>query len=254
MKIGQVSDLHESHWEAREESAINQITPGMCDVLVVAGDLTQVTTSPFLLAGLFRALKEKAEHVVYVSGNHEYYEGPFEVIHDLLESAASSAGVHFLYGKDGQVTIDGVHFIGGTLWYDMKDPVVLECHKNFSDRCIRGIQTFGQRMREEELENLRKNATSESVVVSHFAPTYRSVGKDYIGSKFNCLYVSQGLDAIIRENKPRLWLHGHTHTAFDYVEGNTRVVCKPYGYPFEVAKRRPRPMPFVINFPPQKEP
>ena len=28
-----------------------------------------------------------------------------------------------------------------------------------------------------------------------------------------------------------LWLHGHTHTSFDYVaDGGTRVVCNPRGY------------------------
>ncbi|OXH93504.1 metallophosphoesterase, partial [Burkholderia multivorans] len=28
-----------------------------------------------------------------------------------------------------------------------------------------------------------------------------------------------------------LWVHGHTHTSFDYVvEGGTRVVCNPRGY------------------------
>jgi hypothetical protein len=27
-----------------------------------------------------------------------------------------------------------------------------------------------------------------------------------------------------------LWIHGHTHTAFDYTVGNTRVVCNPRGY------------------------
>lgn len=27
-----------------------------------------------------------------------------------------------------------------------------------------------------------------------------------------------------------LWLHGHTHTAFDYKLGKTRVLCNPRGY------------------------
>ena len=28
----------------------------------------------------------------------------------------------------------------------------------------------------------------------------------------------------------KLWTHGHTHHAFDYVIGETRVVCNPRGY------------------------
>ena len=28
----------------------------------------------------------------------------------------------------------------------------------------------------------------------------------------------------------KLWMHGHTHEDFDYVLGETRVVCNPRGY------------------------
>jgi hypothetical protein len=28
-----------------------------------------------------------------------------------------------------------------------------------------------------------------------------------------------------------LWVHGHTHSSFDYLLNGTRVVCNPRGYP-----------------------
>jgi hypothetical protein len=28
----------------------------------------------------------------------------------------------------------------------------------------------------------------------------------------------------------KLWTHGHTHELFDYMIGDTRVVCNPRGY------------------------
>ena len=28
-----------------------------------------------------------------------------------------------------------------------------------------------------------------------------------------------------------VWIHGHTHTSFDYRIQGTRVVCNPRGYP-----------------------
>ena len=28
----------------------------------------------------------------------------------------------------------------------------------------------------------------------------------------------------------KLWTHGHTHEEFDYMVGDTRVVCNPRGY------------------------
>ena len=44
---------------------------------------------------------------------------------------------------------------------------------------------------------------------------------------------------------PRLWVHGHTRTRFDYMLGLYRVVCNPRGYrhrdgSFEVDEFDPR--------------
>jgi hypothetical protein len=32
---------------------------------------------------------------------------------------------------------------------------------------------------------------------------------------------------------PSLWVHGHTHTSFDYRLGGCRVLCNPRGYQLE---------------------
>jgi hypothetical protein len=31
----------------------------------------------------------------------------------------------------------------------------------------------------------------------------------------------------------KYWIHGHTHTHFDYKIGECRVICNPRGYPNE---------------------
>jgi hypothetical protein len=35
----------------------------------------------------------------------------------------------------------------------------------------------------------------------------------------------------------KLWVHGHVHDEWDYVEAGIRVVCNPLGYPFELHRR-----------------
>jgi hypothetical protein len=42
---------------------------------------------------------------------------------------------------------------------------------------------------------------------------------------------SSSLDEFI-EQRPqiKLWTHGHTHEDFDYMVGETRIVCNPRGY------------------------
>jgi hypothetical protein len=65
-----------------------------------------------------------------------------------------------------------------------------------------------------------------------------------------CFY--NAWEDLIKEYRPELWIHGHTHCGFDYkVSGNdgfphipnddkgvTRILCNPQGYPekFAVAK------------------
>jgi hypothetical protein len=42
---------------------------------------------------------------------------------------------------------------------------------------------------------------------------------------------SSDMDEFIADHPQiRLWTHGHTHHVFDYVVGETRVVCNPRGY------------------------
>jgi hypothetical protein len=42
---------------------------------------------------------------------------------------------------------------------------------------------------------------------------------------------SSSLDEFIVDHPQiKLWTHGHTHELFDYMVGETRVVCNPRGY------------------------
>lgn len=69
------------------------------------------------------------------------------------------------------------------------------------------------------------------VVVSHHAPSDQSIAYYYSQDRLmNGAFRSQ-LDEFI-EQRPqiKLWIHGHTHTNFDYMIGETRVVCNPRGY------------------------
>jgi len=168
MRIGLVSDLHEDHWLLKTgRSAIDAIEGGVCDVLVVAGDLFQYSHDRNMAITKLRNLRDKAPEVIYVPGNHEYYDMHFMEAQQALESA-------------------------------------------------------------------------------HFLPSYMSVHHQYADDPFNCLFVTQGAEEIMREKQPRLWLHGHTHTPCDYRQYNTRVVCKPLGYPTR-PNQKARKMPFVID-------
>jgi hypothetical protein len=38
------------------------------------------------------------------------------------------------------------------------------------------------------------------------------------------------LESLMGAERVQLWIHGHTHSSFDYVVAGTRVVCNPRGY------------------------
>lgn len=244
IRLGLVSDLHVDHWKHLGVNVLDAIPEGACDILVMAGDFCQVNRNGHQLTPLLRELRDKAEEVVYVPGNHEYYEDHFMATHNELTSACETVGIYFLSGESPEAKIMGTPFIGGSLWFDFEDDEVRQCLPNWSDSCIEGLHQNAPWFRRKEMEALKK-ATKETVVVTHFLPSYKSVSAQYAGDPYNCLFVTQGAEAIIEEKQPQLWLHGHTHSPSDYLLHRTRVVCKPVGYPKET--RLPRNIPFIIE-------
>ena len=74
-------------------------------------------------------------------------------------------------------------------------------------------------------------ADQKFVVVTHHCPSEQSVHDKYKGDiLMNGGFRSNCDDFISYRPQIKLWMHGHTHEDFDYVLGETRVVCNPRGY------------------------
>jgi len=69
------------------------------------------------------------------------------------------------------------------------------------------------------------------VVVGHHAPSKASTHPRYKDEfQLNGAYSSDLTEFILDRRQIKLWVHGHTHDAYDYMVGTTRVVCNPRGY------------------------
>ena len=68
------------------------------------------------------------------------------------------------------------------------------------------------------------------IIVTHHAPSPYSISEEYAGSMLNAAFASNLNEFIIEHPQIRLWAHGHTHSPCDYILGETRVVCCPFGY------------------------
>ncbi len=225
MRIVPVSDLHIDHMRPDTLEQMIAAIPRDIDVLVVAGD---VATSGKRVAGLFDTLCGEFSEVIYVIGNHEYYNNTVEDLHETVAGIVDShQNLHWL--DNSVVTINQQRFLGSTLWFPFQ-----ESNKKYE----RPMADFGQipqfcdwvyEENRRSQDFLRASTTGTDVVITHFMPTYRSVAPQYAASPFNRFFVSP-MDDLIDEAQPRLWIHGHTHIACLHQMGSTRVACNPFGY------------------------
>jgi len=236
MRIAIASDLH---IEFRPD--LSGLAVPDCDLLVLAGD---VEARPDQAAPFFQRLRRQyAGPILYVLGNHEYYNGVFPRRLDEYRAALASDPSIFLLEKESLV-LDGVRFLGTTLWTDFDNGWHLNnCQSALSDfRVIRsesgGTFSAGDAWREHrKCRDWLDSAFAEpfsgpTVVVTHHAPSFRSqhprFAKSPIGGGF-CV----DMEKQISQWKPALWIHGHLHDPADYLLGETRVVCHPWGYAYE---------------------
>jgi len=185
-------------------------------------------------------------HVIYIAGNHEFYNGKFYAGLDYLRAeCAKYSNVYFL--EDETKVIDNVVFVGATLWTDMNrgDPVTQMVAKDSMNdfRVIRNDKKGFSKLHPSDVINrhikskqyfqhvLDNHKDDVCVVVGHHSPSYQSVHPMYASDlHLNGAYHSDLSELILDRPQIKLWTHGHTHHAFDYQIGDTRIVCNPRGY------------------------
>ena len=77
---------------------------------------------------------------------------------------------------------------------------------------------------------LAESHAGTTVVITHFAPHRGSIAPAFASHPANPGFIVP-LDHLM--GRAALWIHGHTHTCFDYAVEGTRVVCNARGYPDE---------------------
>ena len=207
------------------------------DVVVLAGDI-----GVGLGGQRWAETRFPDKPVIYVPGNHEFYH------HDiaLMDALKAEAPDNVYVLNDDQVIIDGVRFLGSTLWTDFA--LFGEADRFFAMQTARqGMTDFsiisndGRRFTPEDAIRLH-TASREwlatmlaepfdgtTVVVTHHAPSSRSVHPRYAHDLLTPAFASN-LENLMDGDRAALWIHGHMHESFDDEVYGTRVVCNPRGY------------------------
>ncbi len=124
MKLYVLSDLHVEFSPFTPDPE----TVKAADVIILAGDIHQG------IKGITWARKSFPDKpIVYVAGNHEFYGHHWDQLPDQLREAARAQDVYFL--ENESVTINGVRFLGTTLWTDFE-----YCGLSRRSQCMREVE------------------------------------------------------------------------------------------------------------------
>lgn len=199
MKIYSISDLHLEFYSSLEQvlSQIGHLFPS-ADVLILAGDIgfpqeragLESNYSGLLLAFLHH-VKSMYKHVIMIPGNHEYYTSEAYNISQCFNSLAKvcqDSGVILL--EKSTVVIEGIEFIGTTLWSAIESPAVAmltdfrHVFRNKVDYLTEFVKCYLWLK-----QTLEKPAEFPRVVITHHLPTARLIHPRFEGSKINTAFL-----------------------------------------------------------------
>lgn len=259
MRLRVLSDLHLEHFRQGRE-----LPEVAADAVILAGDIDVG------LAGLeWAAHRFAGTPVLYVPGNHEFYQQRMTALRAAMRQRAARLGIHLL--DNDSVELQGVRFLGTTLWTDFAlygartpqdregipvGPAPLETIPlEAVSAALRMMPDYslieqpdGEVFAPEESVRLHREAVAwlaeelarpcpgPRVVITHHAPLPACIPPRYRGDVLSPAFASN-LESLM--GSAALWVHGHVHDAVDLTVHGTRVLCNPGGYPDEVPEIAP---------------
>lgn len=271
MKINYASDLHIEF--GRPNIAYDF---GSGDVLVLAGDITVGErlhprfhdAQSRKLQARFRKLVEHTtksyKHVLYVFGNHEYYHGIYNNVRSTVKDVLNSLEAHnWRILEDDLLNINGVTFIGSTLWTNFnnnsptvthfaesgmmdyrciyqKDPIELKYTERHGHRPIHRqacITTdFIYNIHQASLNFISTSVikcNGPKVVITHHPIISKALNQTHSGNLLDYAYYSDYGNWLADQKDIVYWISGHTHQPMEYKVGDTLCLSNPQGYPME---------------------
>jgi predicted phosphodiesterase len=237
VRLGVLSDLH------LEQAELSLDRPD-ADVLVLAGDIARGTDGiAWARAG------SDGRPVLYVAGNHEFYGHSAPALVDKLRAAANGSPVHVL--ENDAIVLDGVRFLGCTLWSDFdfdgaenREKSMRLCERVVNDYKHIEYSDAGRTLAPEDTrefhlesrrwlaERLEEAHDGPTVVITHNAPLIRRRPRQALWRAIAGAFASD-LTELMGSDLVDLWIYGHTHRSADLEIRGTRVLSNPRGYPHE---------------------
>lgn len=240
MKIKLFSDLH-LEFSKNEFDHIHLAHPDDAETtLLLAGDIALGTQSKLFIEEMCKHFK----YVLMTCGNHEFYHHDIKkVVKEFYDWELEGApkNFHFLYNDER--ILDGVRFIGGTMWtsFNNGDLMVMDAaHRGmndyakiyYGDSIIAPAQILDEHNKFMEflVKKFDEPFGGSTVVMSHHSPGNILKRKHRLDNLLDYCYFAELEDYIGNADIAKIWVHGHIHRNWDYMINKTRVLCNPYGY------------------------
>lgn len=222
-------------------------------ILILAGDIGQPWLDSYWLF-LF-SCADRYKHVLFITGNHEYYNRTKSMneINKMIEIKQKPQNLHFL--NNTKFVIDGVTFLGSTLWTNINIGYTYEIYKKIND--FRNIMiendTNNKKLKHImiqdiiDLHNFQlnwiknniktvENIEEKIILITHHLPTPQLSHSKYdCYNDINSSFFTDLSKCDVFDNKIKFWFCGHTHIPMEYMDinTNTKFVTNPMGYTSE---------------------
>lgn len=217
MRLLILSDLHREVWRdapSVASDALSAYLPDLSisrpDVVVLAGDIDVGERAVDWADETFPDLP-----VIYVHGNHEGYGHNLDSLRKHLAARCAATG-HIHYLNRSELVVAGVRFLGATLWTDFHllgsdhyQASMEEARTKLNDyrrirlasggyRRIRPIDTIQWHGRDRLWlqERLNEPFQGRTIVVTHMAPSVRSIPERYREQLISAAFASN-LEALV---------------------------------------------------------
>jgi predicted phosphodiesterase len=241
MRLHVLSDLH-------LERAPFTSPAADVDAVVLAGDIARGSRGVTWAREWAGALP-----VLYVAGNHEFYGHSAPGLIDELRAAAAGSRVSVL--ENNELVLDGVRFLGCTLWSDFdydgperRAESMRVCQRVVNDYEHITFDPAGRTLEPDDTrrfhidsrrwlaERLGQSHDGPTVVITHHAPLIRRRVDGIPNPMLRAVAGAFASDVTELMGDPvSVWIFGHTHIVADVQVDGTRVVSNPRGYPNQPA-------------------
>lgn len=235
MIIRYCSDLHIDFPKNYKYFKKNPIEPG--DILILAGDVIEFNEiREGWYTWIFDYFSKNFKHVIWIAGNHEYYNGEVGVFQTKSIITSKYNNIHLIY--DDCFEYENINFICSTLWADIPEhhQFVIKNKMNdyvaikYGDEVLKPHHTTY--FHKQHLDFIFSNIKDDkiNIVVTHHSPTFMQTNPLYKADITQYAYHTELHDKIYDSNI-KYWIHGHTHYNHGGIEiNNCKILCNQLGY------------------------